>query len=98
MNKLRANVLHGWDDQSFALFLFIIGLITRTENKKRDNTDELLLKRDKLLKSIIELDEEYNKNSISESVYKTKRLNLKNYIVEIDQKISSIKDHQNDTV
>ncbi len=83
-----------------ALFLsvFIIGLITRTENKKRDNTNELLLKRDKLLKSIIELDEEYNKNSISESVYKTNRLNLKNYIVEIDQKISSIKDQQNDTV
>ena len=83
-----------------ALFIsvFIIGMITRTEIKENKNTEELLLKRNSLIKSIIDLDEEFEENSIIESEYKTKRQILKNYIVEIDKKISSIKDHHNKTV
>jgi len=83
-----------------ALFIsvFIIGLITHTENKKKYSVDELLLKRDELIKSIVELDTWYDKNSIDESVYQTKRQNLKHYIVEIDRKLNRVKDHRNEIV
>jgi len=68
------------------LSVFIIGLITRTENK--NNVKNLLLRRDEIVKTIITLDEEYKKNSVNESTYKEKRYRLKNSIIEIDKKIN----------
>lgn len=68
------------------LSVFIIGLITRSENK--NNVQSLLVRRDEIVKTIITLDEEYKKNPVNESSYKEKRYRLKNSIIEIDKKIN----------
>jgi len=79
-----------------AIFLsvFIIGLISRTENKSVNNKKDLMTRREEILQSIVSLDDEYNKKEMDEPVYKDKRLKLKGYIAEIDK---NIKDHRNDT-
>ena len=78
--------------------VFLIGLITRTEDKKDEDAADLLIKRNKLIVSILELDNNFDNNSITETDYKIKRQMLKKNIIEIDKKLKSIKDRQNDTV
>ncbi len=81
-----------------AIFLsvFIISLISRTENK--DNDKKLLLtKRQEIIQQIIVLDQEFNNQAVDENEYNERRNKLKGFIAEIDKIANTSIDHQNET-
>jgi len=69
-----------------AIFLsvLIIGFITKSERSKIRDEYHLMSKREDIIQNIINLDETYEKQLISDSEYIRKRNELKNYIVDID--------------
>ena len=61
-------------------------MITRTESRKNEDAADLLINRNKLIVSILELDNDFDNKSIAESDYKIKRQLIKRNIIEIDKK------------
>ena len=79
------------------LSVFIIGLISRSEVSSGNKISQLSGKRDKIIQKIIELDGEYERKEIEESVYQDIRKRQINKISEIDKIIGKIKYHPNGT-